>query len=61
MRQFWIIISAACMLVVLYWAVIMTKAVGNLYADVRALNQQVDKMTKENHHVGNTGQGEIQP
>lgn len=49
------------MLVVLYWAVIMTKAVGNLYADVRALNQQVDKMTKENHHVGNTGQGEIQP
>lgn len=46
-----------------YWAVTLTQAVGNLYAVVKAHDNQISDLQKqkEDHHVGNNRQGEIQP
>lgn len=39
----------------------MTKAVGNLFEVVKALDHQIAVLTKEDHHVRNPGQGETKP
>lgn len=61
MERFRSILFIVCAAMVLYWGITLTKAVGNLYVVVKAHDQQIDDLKKEDHHVGNPGQGEIQP
>ena len=61
MRRFWIVMIIVCAATTVYWGIVITQAVGNLYTNVKVLNQRVNILTKDDHHVGNAGQGEIQP
>ena len=61
MERFRLLMIVLCTALLLYWGITLTKAVGNLYEVVKALDHQIAVLKKEDHHVGNPGQGEIQP
>lgn len=61
MKVFQLTMAVLCIMFLLYWGITLTKAVGNLYEVVKALDHQIAVLTKEDHHVGNAGQGETKP
>jgi archaellum component FlaG (FlaF/FlaG flagellin family) len=62
MERFRLILFIVCVIMFSYWAVTLTQAVGNLYSVVKAHDNQISDLQKqkEDHHVGNKRQGEIQ-